>query len=89
MIIEPIHEMGLVPSKNYRATDILYDFNMAIPVWSIVAVSSGIQDPVKHDVIHDISSLTCVYPLLADPMSSRLLSVLPLSGTIRVRPLNI
>ena len=81
--------MGLVPSKNYRAPDILYDSNMAIPVWSIVAVSSGIQDPVKRDVIHGISSLTCVYPLLADPMSSRLLSVLPLSGTIRVRPLNI
>jgi len=42
IIIGPIHQMGLVPSKVYRAPDILYDFNMEIPVWSIVVVSGGI-----------------------------------------------
>ncbi|EDR01555.1 uncharacterized protein LACBIDRAFT_333248 [Laccaria bicolor S238N-H82] len=37
IIIDPIHETGLVPTKDYRAPDILYDFNMELPVWSIVA----------------------------------------------------
>ncbi|EDR04005.1 uncharacterized protein LACBIDRAFT_295116, partial [Laccaria bicolor S238N-H82] len=37
IIIEPIHEIGLVPHKDYRAPELLYDFNMEPPVWSIVA----------------------------------------------------
>ena len=46
-----------MPFKYYRAPDILYDFNTAIPAWSIVAVSGGIQDPVKRDVIHGIRNV--------------------------------
>ncbi|KAL0947349.1 hypothetical protein HGRIS_013466 [Hohenbuehelia grisea] len=37
IVIDPVRETGLVPSKSYHTTDLVYDFNMAPPVWSIIA----------------------------------------------------
>ncbi|KAF8148833.1 hypothetical protein B0H34DRAFT_802726 [Crassisporium funariophilum] len=37
IVLEPVKETALVPTKDLHTTDIAYDFDMEIPVWSIVA----------------------------------------------------
>jgi hypothetical protein len=39
LVIDPVRETGFVPAKTFHTSDPKYDFPMAQPVWSIVAVS--------------------------------------------------
>lgn len=46
MIIEPLAESTLVPSRSYHTNWITYDFDMVAPVWSIIFVGVALSATV-------------------------------------------
>lgn len=82
IIIEPIHEIGLVPHKDYRAPEILYDFNMEPPVWSIVAFIDMRLPIASHPDI--FKTAITVKPLWDDSDVKNKPECVPLEGSLTI-----
>ncbi|RDB20266.1 hypothetical protein Hypma_012680 [Hypsizygus marmoreus] len=61
MFVEPVRDIGLTPAKAFHTTDLVYDFDMAMPVWSIIAFID-INVPVA-DRVKDFKAAVNVTPL--------------------------